>query len=309
MENIEIKNIVDKLKTKTKNSNGFYYAIVAHKQKDDIISFLRKYYKNVILEKDNVYSFLYYNNYNSDYQTPKCPICNNDCKYRGKGLEFIKTCGKPECNKELRKQTNIRKYGVDNVIKNSSMSDKMKNTIKERYGVEHYSQTNEYKEKYKQTNLERYGVENPLLDSNIQDKIKRTIIEKYGVENPFASNVIKDKIKQTNIEKYGVENYKQSEEGKKRFKEYSLKKYGVENPFSSEEIKKIIKTKRKERLNIKYNKIISNITDIITIKNDTFYCNICNNNFDIKESYLASRFNRGYKELCPFCYPKMKQIH
>lgn len=94
--------------------------------------------------------------------------------------------------KEKSKQTWMRKYGADNPNKVQSIKNKRASTnlecygnicslngitrekIKQnnltKYGVEHYSQTNEYKEKWKKTNLERYGVENPMQNNVIKEK-------------------------------------------------------------------------------------------------------------------------------------------
>ena len=60
---------------------------------------------------------------------------------------------------------------------------KLKNIIKEKYGVENVFQLSEVKEKIKKTNLEKYGCENPLQNDSIKEKVKQTCLEKYGVNN------------------------------------------------------------------------------------------------------------------------------
>ena len=47
----------------------------------------------------------------------------------------------------------------------------MKNTCQERYGVNHYFQTDDFKEKVKQTCLEKYGVENYTQTDEYKKKI------------------------------------------------------------------------------------------------------------------------------------------
>ena len=123
----------------------------------------------------------------------------------------------------------------------------MKKTIKEKYGVEHFSKSNQFSEKIKntwkqksqeeidefnknceKTHLERYGCKRPLQKSQFKEKAKQTNLEKYGVENPFQVEFVKDKIKETNIEKYGADNPRKSKEifqkAKKSFRKNFMKK-------------------------------------------------------------------------------------
>ena len=97
--------------------------------------------------------------------------------------------------------TYCRKYGFE--IK--SQSDKIatyKNTIKSKYGVVNYFQTNECKDKIKQTCLKKYGVDNYQSTDDFKQKVKLTKLERYGNEN--YNNICKNK--QTCLERYGVDN-------------------------------------------------------------------------------------------------------
>jgi len=78
---------------------------------------------------------------------------------------------------ENRKATNMKKYGIGNVLSSPIIRDKVK-----------------------KTNIERYGVESNLSIPAVRDKIKKTNIEKYGAEHALSNPIIKDKIKKTNIE-------------------------------------------------------------------------------------------------------------
>lgn len=49
------------------------------------------------------------------------------------------------------KQTNLEKYGVDNISKTQYFKNVYKQIMMKKYGVEHYSQTDEYKIKFKNT--------------------------------------------------------------------------------------------------------------------------------------------------------------
>lgn len=92
------------------------------------------------------------------------------------GLNDKFYCSK--CKSIKYKKTCLDKYGVDNVMKLDITKENLKITIKNKYGVDHYSETREYKEKYKKTCLDKYGVENSFMF--FKDKIKDTSFEKYG---------------------------------------------------------------------------------------------------------------------------------
>ena len=86
-------------------------------------------------------------------------------------------------------------------------SPKIRELIKQtnlvRYGVENVSPLPKFREKRKQTCLERYGVENPIaLPENVQ-KSKEAVKSKYGVENISQIPEICERAKLTRIENYG----------------------------------------------------------------------------------------------------------
>lgn len=86
---------------------------------------------------------------------------------------------------------------------------KLKKTMLERYGVEHYQQTEECKERKRKTCVERYGVENVSQIASVQQK----------------------KI-ETNLSKFGAEWYTQSDS----FKDFCIKEYDEDNPMKNRDI-------------------------------------------------------------------------
>ena len=110
------------------------------------------------------------------------------------------------CATVKRKNTILKKYGVENVCYLEEVKQKKIITNLERYGVENPNQSNKIKEKIKKTNLERYGVENLIHNMEIKEKIIKTNLAKYGCESPFGSKLIQEKSKQSMLERYGVEN-------------------------------------------------------------------------------------------------------
>jgi hypothetical protein len=91
-----------------------------------------------------------------------------------KSVFYQESCH-PKRAKELRKQTNLEKYGNvcslhGTTIEAKEVNKKKVETWKKKYGVEHFSKSKPVREKVKKTNLERYGVEN-------QGQLKKIMVE------------------------------------------------------------------------------------------------------------------------------------
>ena len=96
-----------------------------------------------------------------------------------------------EVKSDIR-QKMLTKFGVDH---NFKRKDLIALSMREKYGVDHYSQTNEFKEKYSQTIMKRYGVEHYSQTYEFLDKCKKKWKSTLGVEHPMhdieiAENVI-----------------------------------------------------------------------------------------------------------------------
>lgn len=165
------------------------------------------------------------------YEKPKCPICGKPVKINFKHFNlgvFTQFCSDRCKNlspdlKEKRKQTCMKKYGVENALQSEKIKQKSKKTCMEKYGVEYSTQSNTVKQKRKQTCLDKYGVEYAFQADEVKQKIQNTIYKHYGVNCAFQADEVKEKIKQTCIEKYGAE-----------------------NPFASEYVLNIFKQKKDE---------------------------------------------------------------
>lgn len=87
---------------------------------------------------------------NNIYEYPKCG-CGNNQKFNTTKREFSKYCSN-KCRFEnfsdiidVRKQTNLKKYGTTNVLVSEFGKNKIKNTLVTKYGVDNYTKTDEYK--------------------------------------------------------------------------------------------------------------------------------------------------------------------
>lgn len=147
---------------------------------------------DIIWENRKQIAFLYRNNLKHP------PICKNtDCNNYVKFNRtfYPETCGYScsgkinyENKREKIKNTHIKKYGVEHYSKTDEYNDRVKKSSLEKYGVEHYAKTDEFTERVKQTNTERYGVEHPMYSNEVKNKLKKTNIEKYGSSNANKSH-------------------------------------------------------------------------------------------------------------------------
>jgi hypothetical protein len=133
----------------------------------------------------------------------KCPDCVHLKRYRKNKKQKIKLTKEESENK--RKETCLKRYGVEYTLQSKEVKNRGKETCLKKYGVEYSSQAEIIKQKTKATTLEKYGSECVFKADEIKTKIKETLIKKYGVEHPMYINGIKEKMKKTSLEKYGVE--------------------------------------------------------------------------------------------------------
>lgn len=172
----------------------------------------------------------------------KFPLCD-DCKIQCCvicGKEFTPAypyngkCCSNQCRAELRKKTNLEKYGVDNPSKRPEVKKKIQSTFEQKYGG-HPMATKEVQDKAKLTNLERYGVEHAAQNETIKAKVFSTQFERYGGTG-YGSEAIRHKIQRTNMEKYGANTPFESEKVQETIKQVNLEKYGNENPMKNPEV-------------------------------------------------------------------------
>ena len=200
----------------------------------------------------------------------KCPVCGKDVisnDPKRQNCACSRKCGQIMGN-ESRKQSNLEKYGVENV----SQLDNVKIRISDKQQELHPKQPTRYKtcevcgkefelqwpytqhtcspecrgkyrkllgiskqvyEKASETNLIRYGVKNQGERSEIQRKMSDTMMQNHGVPHALQSSEILEKRHQTYLERYGVDHSSQSEEVKERQRQTMIDRFGVDNYFKS----------------------------------------------------------------------------
>lgn len=92
----------------------------------------------------------------------------------------IRTKEEQEAINEKRKETNIKKYGVEYNWQSEKTKEKIKKTLKERYGTDNLREIDEINERRKRTCMERYGGETPFHSQVIQEKATETLCGHYG---------------------------------------------------------------------------------------------------------------------------------
>lgn len=157
-----------------------------------------------------------------------------------------------------RKETCLKKYGVDSFSKTQDFAAKRNDTFSKRL-EEDPGFAEKIAEKNRQTRYAKYGgkycsdesnekrIESRLKTGNgkyLSDEQKQKIIEtnrqKYDTDFYLQTDEFRERSKQTCLEKYGVEYSFASENNKLKSAETNLKKYGHEHAFSfgSDEFKK-----------------------------------------------------------------------
>ena len=120
---------------------------------------------------------------------------------------------------QKRKETWLKKYGVDNPMKAKEIQAKVSNT----WYNKNVEEKEEILKRREKTSLEKYGVKNPNQSQLIINKRALTNLIKYGAKTwPESEEYLRrkeeifEKRKKTSIEKYGVEHIMKSEEKEKK---------------------------------------------------------------------------------------------
>lgn len=160
--------------------------------------------------------------------------CSTKCKTQ---LSFAN--GNPAKSPEAKakaRQTLLDRYGVDHPMHSAEIKAKVDNTMQERYGARRFTQTSEYIDKAKATNQLRYGADWARQNPEIQQKSEDTLLEHYGVTNPMQSEELKAKVSETYKERTGYEHPMQNPEVVQQIKDTNLSRYGVEYVMQNPDI-------------------------------------------------------------------------
>ena len=195
--------------------------------------------------------------------------CSNRCKFNDFKTGYYDFCSSKcslssEIHKEKVRQTCIKKYGVDCVLKDKEIKKKIKDTRLDKYGS---MCSDEAVQKAKKTKLEKYGNEKYVNTEKMQqtklerygdsgyhnvEKMQQTKLDRYGdsgyhnVEKMQQTKLERygdsgyhniEQMKQTNLERYGVEYYSQLDEFDEKIYQTKLERYGDSGYHNIEQMK------------------------------------------------------------------------
>jgi hypothetical protein len=254
---LTIENIINIIKTSKSVS-----AIIRSLNKNIILKDFIIYKTSFLNDDANLKQRLYHIK-NELYSVQKCDMCHiNDKEWNDKHSTYKPFCSNKDCkmkhveevcnrdiiNDKIHK-TKIERYGEDYGKK---LYFKNKETCIRKYGVDHYTKTDEYKklmmdkfgyispfelkethEKSKKTLMDKYGVDHNFKIPGMTQKIKDTFTLKYGYDRPLKCPHIKNKMIQKNIIKFGFSCPLKNEKIFQKSKDKLMKNYGVLTPLSS----------------------------------------------------------------------------
>lgn len=256
--------------------------------------------KNITYEIEMITKFL--NDKNPKFSERVYCVINDIC--------YIPICKNENCNYEVLFHcfsVGYNQYCSKKCKANSLINkDKIKQTNLIKYGVENVYQAIEIKEKIKQISLKKYGTEYISQYVGVKEKVKKTCLERFGVDNPLKSDVVKEKTKQTNLKRYGVEYNSQNieifkKQHKCQFKPYKLPSgkivnvQGYENKYLDEYFKN---NGQENNICIDYHSIKEKIGIIMYFNNDDnknhryypdFYLINENKIIEVKSTYTYKR--------------------
>ena len=217
-----------------------------------------------------------------------CDYCGVERKISKKAysIQTNNGVGKFSCSKKCSlsksKETNLKKWGVENPFQSEDIKCKIKKTNFKRFGVDNPQQSEVIKEKTKLTNLKKWGYKKPSMSIEIKNKIRKTNNDRFGFDYPSQSKDVKEKMISSCYVKYGVDNFSKTPEFKKILQEKSfdkmvnrLKEHGELLNFSDGEYK---------------------------IK-----CGNCSGEFSILYTLMYNRAISG-DIVCTYCNPKKQTI-
>lgn len=143
--------------------------------------------------------------------------------------------------REKVKKTIKERYGVEHQMLSPEIAKKVGERFRERYG-ENYDtpEAQERNRKTRETCRQRYGTDSPMQNEEVRKKAEATNVIRYGTTNPGASEEIKKKIRKIQEEKYGGW-FSKTEEFREKIRKTCQERYGFDTFFGSEAGKQAVR--------------------------------------------------------------------
>ena len=174
------------------------------------------------------------------------------------------------------KELMLAEHGVEHFFQSDTFKDANKATLKEKYGVENYSQTKDWNEKVHETSQRVYNVPHFTQSETVKEKYKETCMEHYNVTNFAQSPLFIEKVTQTSMERYNAPWYAQSD----AYREEHLARYN--------------------KMLDAYNCVGISFSSFWAVQ---FKCNVCGYECTEQAQFIKFRTDAGMTP-CTHCMPK-----
>lgn len=124
-----------------------------------------------------------------------------------------------KCQPIKTKECNLINYGVESTTNLPKIKEKIAKSAMDKYGVDHVMKNKDIHDKL----VKGYFLKSDEEKEAIVNKRKKTILDTYGVEKAMDIEGVKEKIINTNLERYGVKYTMQSEEVKSKVRKTMYK--------------------------------------------------------------------------------------
>ncbi len=222
-----------------------------------------------------------------------CPVCGGLTKFQNFVKGYSKYCSVSCSNKSQEhinsvKESNLKKYGVENVFQLEEVKQKSKDTLLKKTGYEHNSKNPTTIKRRKKIWIEKYGVDHPWKSKDIREKSDTTKTTRYGTKHPMQNKDIKEKQRNTVFEKYNVLNVSKNDKIIEKITQSNQKVF----------FNKLLNSNRLKE------KCIPNFTlnEYKYVRSGQLYswiCTQCNQEF-------KDHIDNGRIPRCPICYPPSK---
>lgn len=132
-----------------------------------------------------------------------CDYCNQPYSTTFKNYNITSKRGKDSCSKcrgKKAKETMIAKYGVEHYSQTDECKQRVKQTCQEKYSTDSVSQVEGIKQKKRDTNLEKFGSEWFVTS----EQFKNQCLDNFGVDNPMKNVNVQKKATETLIKNGNV---------------------------------------------------------------------------------------------------------
>lgn len=139
-----------------------------------------------------------------------CEVCGKQFLYNPTNPN-TRTCGSKECKQAIRIQTNIERFGSDNVMKTEFGKERLKASNQEKYEKDWVTEVPEVKTKMQDTIHRKYG-NGTVCDPAVRARFEQTMLERHGGKYSMNSPELRSRIVATMEERYGVPYYCMTED-------------------------------------------------------------------------------------------------